>query len=222
MDLRQATPSTVLQPAAGADELLRMLIQGDGQGAWAIVAAASAFDEFAGVATRWVQPALCEIGRMWQRGEITVAEEHVASAVARGLLVRLAAGAPRHERNGRRALFACVEGNTHSIGSEIVCSSFDLAGWSVRYLGSDTPAGALIPYVEQWRPDVVGLSVSMVQQLPTLQRVVRCLRQRFGERRPKVVVGGLASNQLEGAWRWIGADHWSPDPAIVLVEEAAP
>ena len=92
----------------------------------------------------------------------------------------------------------------------MVADAFELAGWSVQFLGADTPSASLITQVEAGRPDLVGLSVSLVQQLPALKRAVRALRVKFGERCPRVLVGGIPINEIDEMWRTIGADAWSP------------
>src|SRR5215213_7912432 len=67
-----------------------------------------------------LQPALYEIGRRWEDAEISVAQEHLATATTQSLLARLAErfdGAPRRDR---RVLVACAEGELHSIGVRMV------------------------------------------------------------------------------------------------------
>ena len=118
----------------------------------ALVAAAEAFD-----ATRFdalldaaltrgtvagirdvVLPILREIGRRWERNELTVGQEHFAShLVERRLLTHGArAGMPA---TAPLALLACPSGERHTLG--LVCFGLVLAdrGWRIAYLGADTP-----------------------------------------------------------------------------------
>jgi methanogenic corrinoid protein MtbC1 len=162
------------------------------------------------IATRLFQPALYQIGLLWERNEITVAQEHLATAISESVLAELFFRAALPQPCGKKALFACVENNHHALGLRMVSDAFELAGWSAQFLGADTPSASLITQVEAGRPDVVGLSVSLVQQLPTLKRVVRALRAKFGERCPSVLVGGIPINTIHDMWRTIGADAWSP------------
>ncbi len=98
----------------------------------------------------------------------------------------------------------------------MVSDAFELAGWSVQFLGADTPSASLITQVEAGRPDLVGLSVSLVQQLPSLKRVVHALKAEFREHGPSVLVGGIPINQIHDIWRTIGADAWSPHAERVI------
>ena len=163
------------------------------------------------IATRLFQPALYAVGRLWQRNEITVAQEHLASAIAQTILTQIFVRDEFAPRKGQKALFACVAGNTHALGLRLVCDGFELDGWSVQFLGANVPAEALIMHVDNWRPQVLCLSAALVPQLLELRRLVGEIRETFGSDRPTIVVGGLATNEMDRIWEWIGADEWFPD-----------
>src|SRR4051812_10832635 len=61
-----------------------------------------------------VLPYLHELGERWQRGEVSIAQEHFAVAVLRGRLLGLARGWGRGL--GPRALLACLPGEQHDMG----------------------------------------------------------------------------------------------------------
>jgi len=84
-----------------------------------------------------VLPYLAELGRRWGRGEASVAQEHFASNLLRGRLLGLARGWA--DARAPRAVLACAPGELH----DLPLISFGLAlaarGWSITYLGPDTP-----------------------------------------------------------------------------------
>jgi DNA-binding transcriptional MerR regulator/methylmalonyl-CoA mutase cobalamin-binding subunit len=84
-----------------------------------------------------VLPLLVEIGRLWERAEITVGHEHFASHLIERRLLTLAAG--WEAQNGPLALLACPSGERHTLG--LICFGLLLAdrGWRIAYLGADTP-----------------------------------------------------------------------------------
>jgi len=199
-------------PLAGADELARSLIAGDIAAARGVVRRLDAAGHgYVQIATRLFQPALYAVGQLWQRNEITVAQEHLASAITQTILTQMFIRDQFLPERGDKGLFACVAGNSHVLGLRLVCDAFELKGWSVQFVGSGVPAEALIAHIDTWRPQVVCLSASLVPQLPELRRLVAEIRATFAGRRPAVIVGGLATNEIASIWQWIGADEWFPD-----------
>ena len=106
-----------------------------------------------------LQPALINIGLQWQRGQITVAHEHIATATAQSVMAEYFSRAMLPALNGKKAVFACIEGNEHVVGLRMVSDAFELAGWEVRFMGANTPSNALIAHIREWMPDCVGISV---------------------------------------------------------------
>lgn len=140
-----------------------------------------------------VQPAQREIGRLWQENRITVAQEHVATAISQLVLSHLYPRLPRPAAIGRIALVACVEGEHHDVGARMGADFFEMAGFDVRYLGADVPTRSLLEMIDAVRPDVLGLSVAMSFNVPSLERTVDAVRLSHGSRLPIVVGGNVAA-----------------------------
>ena len=200
--------------------LTKCLINGDVEGARSFSQMSwEASGDYAEVATRLFQPALYDVGILWQRNQITVAQEHLATAIVQTLLTQIYLTAELFAGPSRRtALFAGVEGSEHVLGLRMVSDVFEIAGWTVQFLGANTPTDDLVAHLDSTRPEVAGFSASMVQQLPTLRRLIGVVRAELGSRCPIIMVGGLPTNQLNEVWRWLGADSWSPDAAKAVKE----
>ena len=165
-----------------------------------------------------IQPALYHIGERWQANQVSVAQEHMATAIARSVmtagLLRARPPAPNH----KKVLLACVDGNNHDIGLRMVADAFSLAGWDVQYLGANVPTPALVQQAVDWRPDLIGLSVSFPQQLRVVREVIAQLTERAGDGRPPVIVGGLAVNRFRQLAGVLGADASSADAGSAVAE----
>jgi MerR family transcriptional regulator, light-induced transcriptional regulator len=158
-----------------------------------------------------IQPSLYNIGEEWQANRVTVAKEHMATAIALSVMtIGLLRSAPPATL-GKRALLACVEGNDHTVGLRMVADAFQLAGWDVQYLGANMPTAAIIRQAADWQPDLVGLSVSFAQQLRVVRDVIMQLRERLGEARPAVIIGGHAINRFNRLAEMVGADACGAD-----------
>src|SRR6185436_4625896 len=84
-----------------------------------------------------VIPYLHELGERWEHGEVSVAQEHFASAVLRGRLLGLARGWGRGL--GPRIVLACAPGEQHDLGLLAFGLALRARGWRIVYLGTDTP-----------------------------------------------------------------------------------
>ncbi|HSL64076.1 MAG TPA: cobalamin B12-binding domain-containing protein [Gaiellaceae bacterium] len=106
-----------------------------------------------------VLPTLAALGERWERGELTIAQEHFASSLLRGRLLGLARG--WGAGIGPRALLACAPGERH----ELPLIAFGLAlrnrGWRITYLGADTPLATLAETAAELDPAVVVLSATL-------------------------------------------------------------
>lgn len=158
-----------------------------------------------------IQPALYEIGRRWQVNEISVAQEHLATATAQSVMMQALAHAVVKEPNGRTAVLACVEGNQHSIGLQMVADALHLSGWRVQYLGASVPTVDLVRHIGLLRPDLVGLSVSFAHQMHVVREVIARLGAAYGTARPPVIVGGLGTRGVDDVAAILDADAWSAD-----------
>jgi len=155
-----------------------------------------------------IVPALYQIGEKWQINEVTIAEEHVATAIAQAVMTSGLLRSMPPPATGKRTLLACVEGNHHTVGLQMVSDAFQLAGWDVDYLGANVPTGALVKHATQRAADVIGLSVSFAQQLRVVKDVVGRLTLAFGEARPAIMVGGRAINRFHQLAAVVGADAY--------------
>jgi MerR family transcriptional regulator, light-induced transcriptional regulator len=164
-----------------------------------------------------IRSALYSIGAKWQANQVTVAHEHMATAIAQSVMTLGLLQSPLPALNGKRALLACVEGNHYAVGLRMVADAFQLAGWDVQFLGSNMPTSALVLQTMEWKPDLVGLSVSFAQQLRVVRDIVEKLKERLGSARPAVIIGGLAINRFDRLANLVGADAYGADARAAVV-----
>jgi DNA-binding transcriptional MerR regulator len=103
-----------------------------------------------------IVPYLRELGEQWERGEISVAQEHFASALLRGRLLGLGRG--WGQGHGPTALLACAPGEQHDLGLIVFGLALRSRGWRIVYLGADTPLESLAAAARSSRPDRVVIS----------------------------------------------------------------
>jgi methanogenic corrinoid protein MtbC1 len=163
-----------------------------------------------------IQPTMYSIGEKWQCNEVSVAQEHLATAIAESVMTMALLRSPPPPPNGKRVLLACVAGNHHNIGLRMVADTFQLSGWEVQYLGANVPNSSLLEQIGRWAPDLVGLGLSFGHQLQTVKDLIAQMNEQFGPSRPSVIIGGLAVKQFNRLADMVGADDFGVDAATAL------
>jgi methanogenic corrinoid protein MtbC1 len=157
-----------------------------------------------------LQPALYEVGARWSRAEISVAQEHLATAAAQAAMAGLAERLLPEERARRGAvLIACVEDELHSVGVRMVADFLQADGWEVTWLGAMTPSAGLVELAR--RADAVALSAALPERIPLVGAAVAALRELAEP--PFVLVGGQAFAGSRERALATGADAYAHDAA---------
>ncbi len=173
-------------------------------------------DSLTQVAVHVIQPAMYEVGRLWQDNSVSVAQEQMATAMSQSWMARARARAVAKPGNGLRALLACLAGNRHVMGLRMVADAFELEGWGTYSLGADNRIDDLVARVQSLRPHLVGFSASLPQHLRDIREGIRRLRVEFGADCPRLVVGGLVINQFPALAAWLDAEVLGPDAASAI------
>jgi diguanylate cyclase (GGDEF)-like protein len=109
-----------------------------------------------------IAPALVRIGELWAANAATVADEHLATAISQGVMVKLFDRLSiARARSRERILLAAVEGQHHTVGLRMVADVLEGAGFDVLYLGGDIPVDALSQFAAKHQPAVTGLAFSV-------------------------------------------------------------
>ncbi len=166
-----------------------------------------------------LRESLYEVGERWQRGEIGVGDEHVATGIVRDFLSRMRATSLNN--NGLRLVIGGVAGEEHVVGVTMVANAFGRAGWNVTNLGANVPVSAFITTLVQVQPDVLLLSIAMSQRLIEIKRVVQEVREAF----PNLLIGigGRLFNDLPDLAERLNVDFQgaTPEDTVRLATEAA-
>lgn len=108
-----------------------------------------------------------------------------------------------------KVVIGTVSGDIHDIGKSIVATNLSTAGFEVLDLGFDVPNEEFVKAVEEYKPNILGMSALLSITRPRQQEVIELLRQKNLRQNVSVIVGGAVCSQ-EYADR-IGADAYGPD-----------
>ena len=184
-------------------ELRRALERFDDAGTQAALDALTASFSFETVAREVILPYLRELGKRWERGDASVAEEHFASIVLRGRLLSLARGWDRGA--GPRALLACAPEERHELGLLVFGLALRQFGWRITFLGADTPIDTLTAAVADLSPAAVVLIALTPEKLESLRGPLT----ELGKNTRLLLGGAGAQEELAAA---VGGELISGDP----------
>lgn len=166
-----------------------------------------------------------EVGRMWQVGEITVAEEHYSSRIAERVIVELCNRMTRRDRLDRRVICTSVGGNLHDLGIRIVSAHFEMAGWNSILLGANMPVDDLIKAITDFDATLLALSANLVLHVRTTADLIRSVRSVPSCEKVPILLGGRPFEIVPDLWEIVGADgmaesaRWAVEVAARLVAQ---
>jgi MerR family transcriptional regulator, light-induced transcriptional regulator len=163
-----------------------------------------------------VQPAQYRVGELWEGGKISVATEHLATAIHTFVTSTVYARLAGLTVGGPRAIVACAPGELHELGARMFADLLECDGWDVDYFGASMPQRDLVAAVMERRPRVVGLSAALLASAGSVQRTIQALRAAMGEETPPVIVGGNAFQGNDELWRKVGADLRATDASQAI------
>lgn len=204
-------------------EYFEAVVGGDRRKAFGIVEQASAAGWGLGrLYLQLFQPALREVGRLWQEDRLTVAAEHMATSITQAAMARAYAAAYEPgDRHGPVLLAAGPQIEQHDLGLRMLCDLLDLEGWETIFLGGSMPLADLVEFVREKRPDVVALSAALPGHVEQVEQAIRAIREQADGKAPLIIVGGIPFNEDTALARRVGADLTAPDAeaAVRLLAE---
>ncbi len=135
-------------------------------------------------------PYLQEMGTRWEAKTLSVGQEHFASNIFRGRLAELARG--WGEGSGPAALLACPPGEAHEFALLITGIMLHRNGWTIRYLGTDTPLSDVTEIASQTRPSLVLMSATMPERFMSIIPELRVIAANT----PLVLSGQGANREI--------------------------
>ncbi|MFC4116718.1 cobalamin B12-binding domain-containing protein [Nonomuraea zeae] len=155
-------------------------------------------------------PVQSRVGDAWAANGVTVAQEHIVTAVSERVLAAVSrhpAARARHTEDKGRATVACVDGEWHAFPARLLAELLRLHGWRVDYLGPHVPTPYLPMHVNGTDADVVALSASMPSRLPAAHAAIAACQETG-----KPVLAGGAAFGADGRYaHLLGADGWAAD-----------
>jgi 5-methyltetrahydrofolate--homocysteine methyltransferase len=148
------------------------------------------------------------VGKRFEKGEYFLPELVLAGemlenigAIAKPLIKQ----APGEEpKKLAKVLIGTVHGDLHDIGKNIVTFMLDINGFEVKDIGIDVPVKDFISAINEFRPDVVGLSGFLTLAFDSMKETVEAIQNAGLRDKLKIMIGGGQVD--EAVCNYTGAD----------------
>ncbi len=139
-----------------------------------------------------ISPTLKHIGELWFSGELTIAQEHLATRTLLCALHKLRNLVPVTEPNGKTAICCTVEGDFHELPAHFIQMIFESQGFEVLNFGANMPIYALCEEISQLSPNIVCISSTILADIERFTRDFRIFSDKLCKMNAVVILGGLA------------------------------
>jgi excisionase family DNA binding protein len=136
--------------------------------------------------------AMRRVGELWVQGELTVAQEHLATRTAISAIHKLRSALPATELSGKLALCCVIEGDFHELNSTLAQVVLESEGFEVINFGANTPLFSFADEVVHYNPAIVCISCTIMTNIERAQRDHREFLAKVARVRPAVFIGGQA------------------------------
>jgi corrinoid protein of di/trimethylamine methyltransferase len=201
---------------ADLEKLFDAILNGDSKTAIAVTKDALA-EKVApmDLVTKYMVPAMDEVGRRFECDEYFVPELLLAARAMKGSLELIR---PLLAEQGAqpvgRVVIGTVKGDLHDIGKNLVASLLEGAGFEVTDLGADVSAEKFVNAIKEKQANLVCLSALLTVTMPAMKTIIEALHSAGVRDQVKVMVGGAPVTQQYA--REIGADGYGENASAAV------
>jgi MerR family transcriptional regulator, light-induced transcriptional regulator len=146
-----------------------------------------------------LKPVMYRIGDLWQKGQLDVATEHASTNTALGLvkIINERITARTKEPSSRyKAVICTPDGELHGLACNMIESLLLSKGFKVYNISTSIPSDYIIDYIRDMQPDIVLVSITLVENIKSAERLIHQIHAKYNNKLP-VVVGGSAFNNMK-------------------------
>lgn len=149
-----------------------------------------------------IQPALYEIGLSWEKGNVSIVEEHRFTSFASRLIDLCYQSLPQVKYPSSKApeiILTCAPNNYHFLGLRIVEQWLISANRHVYTVFPGIPAEEILKLVVSMKPRYLGVSIAVIDQAEVLPELTDALQKvlSMSGYMPTLIVGGAIMKRRE-------------------------
>ncbi|HYO90974.1 MAG TPA: B12-binding domain-containing protein [Pyrinomonadaceae bacterium] len=189
--LQEAESSGFLSEEALVEETFNALLNGRAEEVSALIVNLYLRGQrIALIADKILCPPMRRVGELWHKGELSIAQEHLATRTAMSALQNLRSLIGSTMEDRMLAICCSVEDDFHEFPVQLAALTLEGAGLEVLNIGMSTPFYALTEAMERFQPRLVCVASTVMNGLDRAAREYAEFHQMAQRRGAKVVLGG--------------------------------
>ncbi len=148
------------------------------------------FEKLQQVYTDLIQKAMTKVGQEWEKGNISVANEHMASALSTKLATELYLSCPKEPQRQGKIVVTTPKKENHALGALMVANALEVKGYDVTLLSQKASVENILETLKTHQPDILVISISMPENMLNAQELIDAVKELKLEKPIKVMIGG--------------------------------
>jgi MerR family transcriptional regulator, light-induced transcriptional regulator len=155
-------------------------------------------------------PSMVYIGELWQANKLSVAQEHLATAITQSIICSMyhKIFTTKPLKNKGKVIMTCASNELHELGTRMLSDILEIDGFNVNFLGANMPPYAVMEMIEKESPLIVGISCTMSFNIKYVKDLILRLKNAIPAQVP-VLVGGRAFDIDKKLVQYVGADYYA-------------
>ncbi len=169
-------------------------------------------------------PAMERVDKLFRADRINAVSEHMATRINRTVADQVQAHLRQAQRNGKRILITCADGEPEELGAQMCADLFEARGWEVYFLGGGVPNDEVLSLAGQLRPDILLIFGTQPAGVPGVRRLIDMIREIGINPTMNIMTSGGVFNRADSLWKEVNADLFAKTAyeAIPIAEGAEP
>jgi methanogenic corrinoid protein MtbC1 len=160
--------------------------------------------------------AMAVVGVRYEKKEYFLPELIIAGDLLKeiSVLIRPKLKAAGGGKTHGKILIGTVAGDIHDIGKDVVTFMLDVNNFEVKDIGVDVPADVFVKTIQEFKPDVVGLSGFLTQAFDQMKLTITAIKDAGLRGKVKIMIGGAIMD--DKVVSYVGADAFGADASAAV------
>ena len=126
-------------------------------------------------------PSMVGVGELWQRNQITLAQEHFATVITQSIICSLYYKMFTDEKSGNKVkiIITCACNELHELGARMISDLLEMEGFNVRFLGANMSIYSVVEIIKAEAPLIIVISCTMSSNVINVKKLIALIKSEI-------------------------------------------